>query len=71
MKYPYAIQRILEAQQGNTMNAETTTNFDVILWALYDLGGDEKFVDIEDIFLKLSKLLLCVSVGEPAWKYLT
>ena len=34
------------------MNAETTTNFDVILWALYDLGGDEKFVDIEDIFLK-------------------
>ena len=23
-----------------------------MLWALYDLGGDEKFVDIEDIFLK-------------------
>ena len=34
------------------MKAETTTNLDVILWAIYDLGGDENFVDIEDIFLK-------------------
>lgn len=53
MIYPDTIQSISEAPQGNKkMNTETTTNLDVILWALYDLGGDEKFVDIEDIFLK-------------------
>lgn len=32
--------------------SEAIANNDVILWALYELGGADQFVDVEDVFLK-------------------
>lgn len=32
--------------------SEAISNNDVILWALYELGGTDHFVDVEDVFLK-------------------
>ena len=34
------------------MSGEPVTNSDVFLWALYELGGDETFVDVEDVFFR-------------------
>ena len=38
------------------MNAEPVTNSDVFLWALYDLGGSDEFVDVEEVFFKAFEL---------------
>ncbi len=35
---------------------EPVTNTDVFLWALFELGGDTDFVDVEDVFLKAFEL---------------
>jgi hypothetical protein len=35
---------------------EPATNSDVFLWALYELGGDEDFVDVEDVFIRAFQL---------------
>ena len=35
---------------------EETPNWNVFLWALYELGGSEDFVDIETVFLKCFEL---------------
>lgn len=34
------------------MSPEPVTNSDVFLWALYELGGADDFVDVEDVFFK-------------------
>jgi hypothetical protein len=36
--------------------SEPVTNSDVFLWALYELGGDEDFVDVEDVFIRAFEL---------------
>ena len=38
------------------MSPEPVTNSEVFLWALYDLGGAEEFVDVEDVFIKAFEL---------------
>ena len=38
------------------MSPEPVTNSDVFLWALYELGGAEEFVDVEDAFIKAFEL---------------
>ena len=38
------------------MSAEPVTNSDVFLWALYELGGADDFVDVEDAFIKAFEL---------------
>ena len=38
------------------MTPEPVTNTDVFLWSLYELGGDEEFVDVEDVFLRSFEL---------------
>ena len=38
------------------MSGEPVTNSDVFLWALYELGGDESFVDVEDVFYRSFEL---------------
>ncbi len=34
------------------MSPEPVTNSDVFLWALYELGGADEFVDVETVFIK-------------------
>jgi len=41
---------------------ENITNNDVILWAFYELGASEDFVDVEDAFIRAFDLALCVLV---------
>jgi hypothetical protein len=36
--------------------AEAVTNRDVFLWALYELGGEQDFVDVEDVFIRAFEL---------------
>jgi hypothetical protein len=36
--------------------SDVISNNDVILWALYELGGAEQFVDVEEVFLKAFEL---------------
>lgn len=38
------------------MTVEPVTNSDVFLWALYDLGGADDFVDVEDAFIRAFEL---------------
>ena len=38
------------------MTSEPVTNSDVFLWALYELGGSEEFIDVEDAFIAAFKL---------------
>lgn len=38
------------------MSGEPVTNSDVFLWALYELGGDEGFVDVEHVFYRSFEL---------------
>lgn len=38
------------------MTPEPTTNSDVFLWALFELGGADAFVDVEDVFLRAFEL---------------
>jgi hypothetical protein len=38
------------------MTAEPVTNTDVFLWALYELGGADDFVDVEDAFFRAFEL---------------
>lgn len=38
------------------MTAEPTTNSDVLLWALFELGGADAFVDVEEVFLRAFEL---------------
>lgn len=38
------------------MTSEPVTNTDVFLWALYELGGAEDFVDVEDAFFRAFEL---------------
>jgi hypothetical protein len=38
------------------MIAEPITSTDVFLWALYELGGADDFVDVEDVLLKAFRL---------------
>ena len=38
------------------MTPEPITNSDVFLWALFELGGADAFVDVEDVFLRAFKL---------------
>jgi hypothetical protein len=38
------------------MSTEPVTNSDVFLWALYELDGADKFVDVEDAFIKAFEL---------------
>jgi hypothetical protein len=33
-------------------STETVANADIFLWALFELGGSDKFVDVETVFLK-------------------
>jgi hypothetical protein len=39
------------------MIAEAITNTDIVLWALFELGGSESFVDVEEIMLKAFDLV--------------
>ena len=36
--------------------AEPVTNSEVFLWALYELGGADEFVDVEDVFIQAFEL---------------
>lgn len=38
------------------MSTEPVNNSDVFLWALYELGGSEDFVDVEDVFYRAFQL---------------
>jgi hypothetical protein len=38
------------------MSPEPVTNSDVFLWALYELGGADEFVDVEEAFIKAFEL---------------
>ncbi len=38
------------------MSSEPVTNSDIFLWALYDLGGADDFVDVEAVFIKAFEL---------------
>ena len=38
------------------MTSEEVTNSDVFLWALFELGGDEGFIDVEDAFWRAFEL---------------
>lgn len=38
------------------MTSEPVTNSDVFLWALYELGGADEFVDVEAAFIKAFEL---------------
>jgi hypothetical protein len=38
------------------MSPEPVTNSDVFLWALYELGGADEFVDVETVFIKAFEL---------------
>lgn len=38
------------------MTHEPVTNSDVFLWALYELGGAETFIDVEEVFIRAFKL---------------
>ena len=38
------------------MSIEPITNSDVFLWALYELGGSDKFVDVEEVFIRAFEL---------------
>lgn len=38
------------------MTGEPVTNSDVFLWALFELGGAEKFVDVEEAFIRAFNL---------------
>jgi hypothetical protein len=38
------------------MSPEPVTNSDVFLWALYELGGADDFVDVEDAFIRAFEL---------------
>lgn len=38
------------------MTNEPVTNSDVFLWALYELGGAEKFIDVEEAFFRAFEL---------------
>ena len=38
------------------MTSEPTTNSDVFLWALFELGGSDEFVDVEEVFLRAFEL---------------
>jgi hypothetical protein len=38
------------------MSPELVTNSDVFLWALYELGGADEFIDVEDVFFKAFEL---------------
>jgi hypothetical protein len=44
------------AEEGVTVTNEPVTNHDAILWALYELGGAEQFVDVEDVFIRAFEL---------------
>ena len=35
------------------MTGEPVTNSDVFLWSLFELGGDEDFVDVEPVLSEL------------------
>jgi hypothetical protein len=38
------------------MSESSVSNNEVILWALYELGGSDHFVDVEDVFLRAFEL---------------
>jgi hypothetical protein len=38
------------------VSPEPVTNSDAFLWALYELGGADEFVDVEDVFIKAFEL---------------
>lgn len=38
------------------MSPEPVTNSEVFLWALYELGGADDFVDVEDVFIRAFEL---------------
>lgn len=38
------------------MTGEPVTNSDVFLWALFELGGSDKFVDVENAFIRAFEL---------------
>jgi hypothetical protein len=37
-------------------SSETVANADIFLWALFELGGSDKFDDVEAVFLKAFEL---------------
>jgi hypothetical protein len=39
------------------MIAENINNTDILLWALFEIGGSDKFVDVEDVMLKAFRLV--------------
>jgi hypothetical protein len=48
------------------MSPEPVTNSDVFLWALYELGGADEFVDVEEAFIKAFELApLRLSLNPP------
>ena len=42
--------------QKSKITSEPVTNSDVFLWALFELGGDEDFVDVEGVFFRAFEL---------------
>ncbi len=40
------------AADGSRQPSATANNSDLVVWALFQLGGAENFVDVEDIYLK-------------------
>jgi hypothetical protein len=47
---------VVDENPRNKLTAEPVTNSDVFLWALYELGGDTDFIDVEDVFYKAFEL---------------
>lgn len=45
-----------KGSEPGEMSPEPVTNSDVFLWALYELGGADDFVDVEDVFIKAFQL---------------
>jgi hypothetical protein len=39
------------------MIAEAITNTDIYLWALFELGGSDRFMDVEDVMLEAFRLV--------------
>jgi hypothetical protein len=48
--------KVVDTEPRAKAATEPVTNSDVFLWALYELGGDTDFVDVEDVFLKAFEL---------------
>lgn len=52
----FACAAAASAEQKIAMSTDPVTNSDVFLWAIYELGGADEFVDVEDVFYRAFEL---------------